>query len=61
METFIGIVLPQESLYGVDDDTVLVISWIEDEEVVLSWLAHGAELSLQIGREGRHGFLPQHG
>jgi hypothetical protein len=61
METFIGIILSQESLYGVDNDTVLVVSGIEHEESVLTRLAHGAELSFQIDGERRNGFLPQHG
>jgi hypothetical protein len=60
METFIGVVLSQESLYGVDDDAVFVIGRIEHKEIVLVGLTHGAELSLQIGRERRNGFLPQH-
>ena len=51
VETFIGIVLSQEGMYGVDDDAVFVVGRIEHEEGILSWLAHSTELSLQIGGE----------
>ena len=39
VETLIRVVLSEESVYGVDNYTVLVVGRIENEKSILAWLA----------------------
>ena len=58
VEVLIGIVLAEEGVYGVDDDTVFVVGRVEHQELVVVASAHAGQLAGEVGRQGRLGFLP---
>ena len=44
VEVLIGIVLSDEGVDGMDDDPILIVGWVENEEIVVARFPKGCEV-----------------